>query len=51
MWNETLRTQQSTHLFPEIAVGFRKRDEALYVSLCIPNAKAHKGASHAFHED
>jgi hypothetical protein len=50
-WNEALRAQQSTHLYPEIAVGFRKHEETLYVSMCSPNAKAHEGASHAFHDD
>jgi len=51
MWNEAFTAKRSTRLFPEIAVGSRKHDGAIYVPLCSPNAKAHEGASHAFHED
>jgi hypothetical protein len=51
MWNEGFRAKQSTRLFPEITVGSRKHDEAIYMPLCSPNAKAYEGVSHAFHED
>ena len=51
MWNEAYAAKQSTWLFPEIVVGSRKHDGAIYVPLWSPNAKTHEGASRAFHEE
>jgi hypothetical protein len=45
MRNEAFKAKQPARFLPEIAVGSRKHDRAIYGPVCSSNTKAHEGAS------